>query len=212
MNKAVQSDIDSNKKNKPGLEKLKLIPTVLKKLKNQDFAGIFLDEEGLDVINSFISMLPDGSWPLSSMRSSLLEVIHKLPCQVDHLRNTKLGRTLAILQTSKSEFAGNKKIIQLIKDKWSRIICTIPVNYASLEQCERSYVNIPSYERREEPVEERVNIFLAQKKFILFDSQLTILDFRKKERTIRGRVEFRNELFYDQTCQNGFQFRCETFA
>lgn len=76
---------------------MKLIPTVLKKLKNQDFAGIFLDEEGLDVINSFISMLPDGSWPLSSMRSSLLEVIHKLPCQVDHLRNTKLGRTLAIL-------------------------------------------------------------------------------------------------------------------
>ncbi len=157
MNKAVETDILSNKGNKPGLEKLKLLPTILKKLKNLHFAGIFLDENGLDVLHNFMSQLPDGSWPLSSVRSQLLDLIIKLPVQVDHLRATKLGRTLAILQTSKSEFPANKKMIQEIKDKWSRMICTIPVNYASLEQCERSYVNIPAYEKREEPQEENVS-------------------------------------------------------
>jgi len=97
MKKAVISDITSNKKNTPGLEKLKLIPTILKKLKNKEFASIFLDENGLDIINDFISMLPDGSWPLSSARSKLFSIIYKLPAEVDHLRATKLGRTLAIL-------------------------------------------------------------------------------------------------------------------
>jgi transcription factor SPN1 len=157
MKKAVASDLQSNKSNRPGLEKLKLLPTVLKKLKNKEFAGIFLDENGLDIINSFITILPDGSWPLSSVRSKIYDLIYKLPVQVDHLRATKLGRTLAILQNSKSEFPKNKKFIQMIKDKWSRIICTIPVDYTHLEQCERSYVNIPLYEKKEVESNERVN-------------------------------------------------------
>lgn len=79
MNTASQLDISSNKIGKPGLEKLKLIDTVLKKLKHKEFASIFLDENGLDVINSFISPLPDNSWPLSSVRAKLLDVISKLP-------------------------------------------------------------------------------------------------------------------------------------
>lgn len=133
MNTAASNDITSNKQGKPGIEKLKLIETVIKKLKHKEFAAIFLDESGLDVINSFICPLPDNSWPLSSVRSKLLEVIYKLPVQVEHLRATKLGRTLAHLSLSKNEFVDNKKLIQLIKDKWSRIICTIPVDYTSLE-------------------------------------------------------------------------------
>jgi hypothetical protein len=164
MKKSVADDIASNKANRPGLEKLKLVPMILKKLKNKEFASIFLDENGLDIINSFISILPDGSWPLSSSRSKLYDLIYKLPASVDHLRATRLGRTLALLQNSKSEFTKNKKKIQLIKDKWSRIICTIPVDYTHLEQCERSYVNIPIYEKKEEPTNERVsNPFAAHK-------------------------------------------------
>jgi hypothetical protein len=97
MNAAVLNDISSNKQNKPGLEKLKMIETVLKKLKHKEFASIFLDENGLDMINSFICPLPDNSWPLSSVRSKLLDIIYKLPVQVEHLRATKLGRTLAQL-------------------------------------------------------------------------------------------------------------------
>lgn len=79
MNKSVENDIQSNKLNKPGLEKLKMLPTILKKLKNKDFSGIFLDENGLDVLNTFMSQLPDGSWPLSSVRAQLLDLICKLP-------------------------------------------------------------------------------------------------------------------------------------
>lgn len=162
MTRAYEKDIANNKQGKPALEKLKLMDSIAKKLKHHQFASIFLDANGLDVINNFISMLPDGSWPLSTLRSKILQIIYNLPATIDHLRSTRLRRTLALLQASKKEFANNKKLIQLIKDKWSRIICTIPVDYAHLEQCERSYVNIPLYMKKEDELEENVS-------FLLFD-------------------------------------------
>lgn len=156
MTQAYEKDVANNKQGKPALEKLKLMDKICKKLKHQTFASYFLDSNGLDVINNFISMLPDGSWPLSSLRSKILEIIYKLPATIEHLRSTRLGRTLALLQASKKEFVGNKKLIQLIKDKWSRIICTIPVDYTHLEQCERNYVNLPLYLKKDEGIEENV--------------------------------------------------------
>ena len=157
MRHAYEADIAANKQGRPGLEKLKIIATVLKKMKNLEFAGIFLDANGLEIINNFISMLPDGSWPLSNVRSKIYELIYRLPASVDHLRSTKLGRTLALLQESKKEFRSNKKLIQMIKDKWSRIICTIPVDYTHLEQCERNYMNMPLYTKREQDIEDNVS-------------------------------------------------------
>lgn len=159
MTKAYEKDIANNKQGKPALEKLKLMDRIGKKLKHHRFASIFLDSNGLDVINNFISMLPDGSWPLSTLRSKILKIIYRLPATIDHLRSTRLGRTLALLQSSRKEFPNNKKMIQSIKDKWSRIICTIPVDYTHLEQCERSYVNIPLYLKKDEELEENVNFF-----------------------------------------------------
>lgn len=137
MKTAYRTDLKSNKKGQPALEKLKLMPQVLKKLKNPKLAQIFLDSNGLNVLGEFLTKLPDGSLPLSSIRGQILELIFKMPISVDHLRYTNLGGTLNTLVTSSREFAGNKKLIQRIKDKWSRIICNINVEYTKLEQYER---------------------------------------------------------------------------
>lgn len=129
--------------NRPGIAKLRILDKVITKLKNHTFADRFLDHDGLNIISKFISKLPDGSWPLSNVRNKVLKLIHSLPSSVDHLRNTDLGKTLNILQNSPKELSENKKVIQSIKDKWSRIICNIPVEYTNLEQCERSFNTIP---------------------------------------------------------------------
>jgi len=139
MRTAFRADLKSNKKGQPALEKLKLMPKVLKKLKNYKLAQIFLDSNGLDIIAEFLSKLPDGSLPLSSIRGQILDLIFKLPISVDHLRYTNLGGTLNTLLTSSKEFPGNKKLIQRIKDKWSRIVCNIDVEYTKLEHYEREY-------------------------------------------------------------------------
>lgn len=138
MNYAIESDIENNKQGKPGIAKLRILDKVITKLKNPAFAELFLDNDGLNIINKFISRLPDGSWPLSNVRTKILILINGLPCNTDHMRSSELGRTLAILQGSRKELPENKKLIQLIKDKWARIICNINVEYTSLEQCEKT--------------------------------------------------------------------------
>ena len=170
MQMAWDSDNSNNKRGKPGLAKLMIIDKCLQKLKHHEFANIFLDSNGLDLIDKFISMLPDGSWPLSSVRSKIFQAIIKLPIQVDHLRGCKIGQTLTQLQASKKEFADNKKMIAHIKDKWSRLICNITTEYSNLEQCEMNFMQLPLYTKNIEDQEENVLKSL-------------ILDFREKKRT-----------------------------
>ena len=141
MTFASDTDCDNNRSGNPGLAKLRIVDKVITKLKSREFSELFLDKDGLNVINKFISKLPDGSWPLSNVRHSILKLIYTLPAHVEHLKHTDLGRTLQLLQNSPKELAENKKQIQLIKDKWSRIVCNIPVEYTSLETYERDFKN-----------------------------------------------------------------------
>lgn len=139
MNFAAESDVESNKAGKPGTAKLRLAEKVISKLKNMRFAEQFLQFNGLNVINKFLARLPDGSWPLSNVRNGILKLIYTLPVTVDQIRSSLLGRTLTVLQSSPKEFTENKKLIQAIKDKWSRLLCDIEVEYANLENCERAF-------------------------------------------------------------------------
>lgn len=148
MRAAYESDMLNNKMGKPGFKKMLMLSKLLKKIKHQEFCLIFLDANGLDHIADFISMLPDGSWALSSVRSKVLDAIYKMPIGIDHLRSSKLGKTLSLLQASKKEFPSNKKLINLIKDKWSRLICNITTEYTNLEHCEKNYINMPLYEKQ----------------------------------------------------------------
>lgn len=60
-----------------------------------------------------------------------------MPCEVEHLQNIRLGQTLETLKNSPQEFKVSKKIIQNIKDKWSRKICNISIEYTTLEGQEK---------------------------------------------------------------------------
>lgn len=139
MNFASESDIESNKAGKPGTAKLRIADKVISKLKNMRFAEQFLHCNGLNIINKFLVKLPDGSWPLSNVRNGILKLIYTLPVTVDQIRSSLLGRTLSLLQVSPKEFGENKKLIQAVKDKWSRLLCDIEVEYANLENCERAF-------------------------------------------------------------------------
>lgn len=137
MDEAVAADCLANQKDQPGLSKLRLVPVMLNKLKHAEMQRKFLDQDGLHYINRFISRQPDGSWPLSSVRGKVLDLIYQLPCEPEHLQNIKLGQTLETQKNSHQEFKESKKIIQTIKDKWSRKICNISIEYTTLESQEK---------------------------------------------------------------------------
>jgi hypothetical protein len=150
MEGAYLSDLESNQLEKPAIRKLLLVDKVLLKLKNPIFAGYFLDKGGLEQFHNFLKKLPDGSWPLSQVRTNVLHALLKLPYNEHHLKYTKLGKTLSALQNSKCEQEENKKIIQEIKDKWSRIVCGVRMEYANLENFEKENVSLMKKKRKQQ--------------------------------------------------------------
>lgn len=137
MSFAIETDNENNKAGKPGIAKLRMVDKVITKLKSHSFASVFLDHSGLEIINKFINKLPDGSWPLSTVRGKLLSSIYGLPIHMEHIKKTELGKTLSALLNSNKELPENKKMIQHIKDKWYRIICEVSAEYTKLESYER---------------------------------------------------------------------------
>lgn len=179
MNYATESDIESNRLNKPGIAKLRILDKVITKLKSPSFSELFLDHDGLNILNKFIGKLPDGSYPLSNVRTKIFNMIYSLPCHIEHLRATDLGKTLMTMNTSPRELSENKKLIQLIRDKWSRLIFNINVEYTTLEQCERANSSIPFTYRMPEDEEEEV---LGKRKEATEDEMNANLSFRNVQR------------------------------
>jgi hypothetical protein len=91
MEAANFADIENNRASKPALSKLQMMESLKSKLKNYDFAKAFLDKAGLDQLYHFLKKLPDGSLPLSSVRTSILEMLLDLPYEEQHLKATKIG-------------------------------------------------------------------------------------------------------------------------
>lgn len=92
MEAAYLADLENNQIGKPALNKLQNLNKVIPKLKNDAFAEIFLDKNGLEQFHNFLKRLPDGSWPLSSIRKNIYEALLNLPCTEHHLKYTKLGK------------------------------------------------------------------------------------------------------------------------
>jgi hypothetical protein len=137
MELAYLADIECNQHAKPAVNKFKVLEKVLLKLKTPQFATYFLDKGGLEQFHNFLKKLPDGSWPLSHVRTEILNCILHLPNNEHHLKFTKLGKTLTALLNSKFETEENKRIILEVKEKWSRIVSGIKTEYLHLENFEK---------------------------------------------------------------------------
>ena len=148
MESAYLADLESNHAGKPAFHKLKVLERLTLKLKNPTFSHFFLDKGGLEQLHNFLKKLPDGSWPLSTVRTAVLESILGLPCTEHHLKYTKLGKSLTILQNSKGEYEENKKIIQDIKEKWLRIVSGQKTEYCNLEYYEKENKSLMRKRRR----------------------------------------------------------------
>jgi transcription factor SPN1 len=142
MEAAYLADNENNQRGKTAVNKLRVIEKVLLKIKTPQFATYFLNKGGLEQFNNFLKRLPDGSWPLSQVRSEILHCILSLQCNEHHLKYTKLGKTLSTLQKSTHEYEENKKTIKEIKDKWSRVVSGINMEYYNLESYEKENIEL----------------------------------------------------------------------
>ena len=137
MEAANFADLENNQMGKPALNKLQIIEEVRSKLKNQDFTKIFLDKNGLDQIYSFLKKLPDGSLPLSSVRKQIYDILLEIPCEEQHLKNSKIQKILSSLLNSPKEYSEHKKLISMIKERWQLMTAGHNIKYNDLETFEK---------------------------------------------------------------------------
>ncbi|CAG9325000.1 unnamed protein product [Blepharisma stoltei] len=136
MEKAANDDIEANLKGLPALYKLKILNKVAKFLKVAKYHMLFLSMNGAFVLGKWLARLPDGSFPSTPLKLSLLESIQDIPIETEHLRNSELGRNIMIIYHNPNETQTVKRLSKFLIEKWSRMIYEIDVDYTFLEKTE----------------------------------------------------------------------------
>jgi len=141
MDEAWRLDKESFERKQPALHKLKLLPYVDRTLRKEYMQENFLEKDGLDYIEKWLSKMPDGASPSQTIKKKLLEIIYFLPVMEDHLKTSKLGKLLYDMQKTPNEDQQLKKQLKEIITKWSMILLEMPADYSYRRDAEEEREN-----------------------------------------------------------------------
>jgi len=147
MKNAYDSDLVAFQKKLPAIKKLKFMSEIEKFLANHSFQNEFLNQNGCVIIESYLKVNPDGTYPPYNQIQKILEILDALPIQVKYLKSCGIGQTVNELSKSKL----SKEIIKLahnLVQKWSRLIWDININYNEIESENKNYLNLTMKKRR----------------------------------------------------------------
>ncbi len=114
MEAAAEGDMDANSRNKPAIQKLRMLPDVQDILSNQNVHNEFLDGGLLGVFKAWIEPMPDGSLPNITVRSAVLKLLAQLPIDISYegrkeqLKKSGLGKVVMFLFKLPDETAANR--------------------------------------------------------------------------------------------------------
>ncbi|CAM6117970.1 unnamed protein product [Calypogeia fissa] len=123
-----EADADLNRASKPAIEKLKMLPELLRVLGNQGpLQSALLDRGVLSSLKNWLEPLPDGSVPNLNIRSALLKLLtNYLPVDAEdperraQLKQSGLGKAVMFLSKLPEETPENKNLARDLVHKWSR--------------------------------------------------------------------------------------------
>lgn len=123
MDKAYKDDEILREQGKPAVNKLMLLTQVQHVCNLKPVQFSLLEYDILTSINMWISPIDHGKGlPALSLRVPMYDILLNLPCQVDHLKKSNIGKTIVALRGHKLETVENKKILKAIMEKWCRPI------------------------------------------------------------------------------------------
>jgi transcription factor SPN1 len=126
MAQAAELDDECFKRKEPSLHKVQLLPTVQRAVAMKSLHNTLLEKDFLCYLRDWIEPKSSSSLPALSLRTSVYEMLLKLPCMTEHLKrgNDKvpIGYVIVALRKHKMETPENKRLLKEIMDKWSRPI------------------------------------------------------------------------------------------
>lgn len=136
MNIAAQKDIDTlNERLESGntrlvaMEKVKLLPKVVKVLSKVNLADTILDNNLLQSVRIWLEPLPDGSLPAFEIQKSLFSALDNLPIKTEHLKESGLGRVVIFYTKSKRVEQKLARLADKLIAEWTRPIIGASDNY-----------------------------------------------------------------------------------
>tara|TARA_B100000768_G_scaffold115966_1_gene107336 strand:- start:3615 stop:4643 length:1029 start_codon:yes stop_codon:yes gene_type:complete len=136
MELATEQDRECVKIKQPAIHKLRMLNEVTDRLKNVDMHELFLRHGLLNVLASWLSLLPDHSLPNTSVRSAVIDAIATLPIETDmvdrkeQLKSSGLGRLIMFLSQLPEETPRNRKKCKELVEKWSRPVYELSSRYS----------------------------------------------------------------------------------
>ena len=137
MELATEQDRECIKIKQPAVHKLRMLKEVTEKLKNVDMHELFLQHGLLNVLASWLSLLPDHSLPNTTVRSAVIDVVAQLPIETDvvdrkeQLKSSGLGRLIMFLSQLPDETPRNRKKCKELVEKWSRPVYELSSRYSN---------------------------------------------------------------------------------
>lgn len=150
MDLAFNKDIQCKKENKPCLNKIKILNSVVEALSKSSLQTVFLEKNLLQVLGAWLKPSTiDGSLPDLTIRNKIYSVLHKLPIESDQLRRAEFGKLIAYLRDCKRETATNRNKLRKLVQHWARMIFGKTDNFRMLEQMQhRNDVGIVQEKRK----------------------------------------------------------------
>ena len=93
---------------------------------------VFLDNQVLDVLKKWLEPNIRGHLSVLSIRKRLLELLHSLPIDTVHLRESGIGRVIMFYYQRKKETMEIRKLAGDLITMWSRPILGTSLNYSEM--------------------------------------------------------------------------------
>lgn len=147
LREAIVLDKKNMERHQPALAKLKLVGLIQKFLSNYYYQKIFLEYNGLELLQDWLKKNPDGSLPVLNQVITILDVLASLSVSLTNLRNCTIGSYVMDLKQIKLSSIISKKASEIV-EKWSRIVWNINTDYSDIDLENKYYKLIFSHKKR----------------------------------------------------------------
>lgn len=129
MRRAALDDVECIQQGTPAVNKVRMLPEVVRTLQKGQLADSILDGNLLESVRIWLEPLPDASLPSFEIQKALFQALTSLPIKTIHLRESGLGRVVLFYQRSKRPHSLIKRLAQKLIGDWTRPIIGRSDNY-----------------------------------------------------------------------------------
>jgi transcription factor SPN1 len=122
MDRAVVEDEELFRVGSAAIVKVRALPRVQALVGIKGLQPTLLDHDLLSALRKWIEPRDKNTLPALAVRTAVYDMLRRLPCQLDHLRRSGIGKTIMALLKHNQEIDANKQLLNEIVEKWNRLI------------------------------------------------------------------------------------------